>query len=56
MTIEEREKTDTGAMSLGKQEGMEPGKRWGGGALIRTGRSPREVGGQAEVGASCGKV
>lgn len=54
--IEEKEKTDAGAMSLSEQEEMEPRTRWRGRALIGTGKPPRETEGKAEVGASCRKV
>lgn len=55
MMIKEKEKTDTGTMSLSKQEGMGPRERWRGRAPL-TSRSPRETGGKAEVAASCRKV
>lgn len=43
----EEKETDTEAMSLSKQEGIEPVKRW-------RGRSPRETG-KAKVGGTVGR-
>lgn len=43
----EEKETDTEAISLSKQEGIEPVKRW-------RGRSPRETG-KAEVGGTVGR-
>lgn len=41
MRTKEKEKTNTGAMSLSKQEEKEPTKRWKGRVLSGTGKPPR---------------